>query len=115
MSTTARRIASFKAGRRFLLSLLILTLGAALFLPFRLAHAQFATPTVDGVIGSNEVTSGGRPASFLFFGYLASSGGYVYGQVPQSNPGTVIGTSAAYSHYYTVNNTANGASTKSFP
>jgi glycosidase len=63
----------------------------------------------------SDVTGGsGRPASFLFFGYVTSSGGYVYGQVPQSNPGTVIGTAADYSHYYTVNSTANGASTKPF-
>ncbi|HKP11871.1 MAG TPA: hypothetical protein VJZ91_07155, partial [Blastocatellia bacterium] len=60
------------------------------------------------------VTGGGRPASFLFFGYLTSPGGFVYGQVPQDNAGAFIGTSAGYTHYYTVNSTANGASTKPF-
>ncbi|HJQ26123.1 MAG TPA: alpha-amylase family glycosyl hydrolase [Blastocatellia bacterium] len=60
------------------------------------------------------ITGGGRPASFLFFGYLTSPGGFVYGQVPQDNAGAFIGTSASYSHYYTVSSTANGASTKPF-
>lgn len=57
---------------------------------------------------------GGRPAQFNFFGYLASSGGYVYGQVPNDNPATTIGTSAVYTHYFSVTNTANGASTPPF-
>jgi glycosidase len=60
------------------------------------------------------VTGGARPASFLFFGYLTSPGGFVYGQVPQDNAGAFIGTSASYTHYYTVNSTANGTSTKPF-
>jgi glycosidase len=60
------------------------------------------------------VTGGARPASFLFFGYLTSPGGFVYGQVPQDNAGAFIGTAATYTHYYTVNSTANGASTKPF-
>ena len=60
------------------------------------------------------ITGGGRPASFLFFGYLTSPGGFVYGQVPQDNAGAFIGTSASYTHYYTVNSTVNGASTKPF-
>jgi glycosidase len=60
------------------------------------------------------ITGGARPASFLFFGYLTSPGGFVYGQVPQDNAGAFIGTSASYTHYYTVNSTANGASTKPF-
>jgi glycosidase len=63
----------------------------------------------------NDITGGGgRPASFLFFGYLTSPGGFVYGQVPQDNSGAFIGTSATYSHYYTVTSTADGASTKPF-
>jgi glycosidase len=61
------------------------------------------------------ITGGGsRPASFNFFGYLTSPGGYVYGQVPTENPGAFIGTSATYTRYYTVLNTANGTSTKPF-
>ncbi|HTG16777.1 MAG TPA: alpha-amylase family glycosyl hydrolase, partial [Blastocatellia bacterium] len=63
----------------------------------------------------NDITGGGgRPGSFLFFGYLTSPGGFVYGQVPQDNGGGFIGTSATYSHYYTITSTANGASTKPF-
>jgi hypothetical protein len=57
---------------------------------------------------------GGRPASFAWFGYLTSSGGFVYGQVPTENAGGNIGTSARYSRYYIVNNTDNGTSTKPF-
>lgn len=56
----------------------------------------------------------GLPGSFVFFGYLTSSGGYVYGQVPNDNPGAVIGTSAAYTQYYAVANTGNGTSTPPF-
>jgi len=63
----------------------------------------------------NDITAGGgRPASFLFFGYLTSPGGFVYGQVPNENAGAFIGTSATYGRYYTVSSTADGASTKPF-
>ncbi len=57
---------------------------------------------------------GGIPASFNFFGYLTSSGGYVYGQVPNDNSGMNIGTSATYTQYYSVSNTGNGVSTPPF-
>jgi glycosidase len=60
------------------------------------------------------ITGGGIPASFNFFGYLASSGGYVYGQVPNDNPGAFIGTSAQYTQYYAVTSTGNGVSTPPF-
>ncbi|MET0754141.1 MAG: alpha-amylase family glycosyl hydrolase, partial [Pyrinomonadaceae bacterium] len=58
------------------------------------------------------ITGGGRPASFLFLGYMSSSGGYIYGQVPQGNAeGTSPGN---YSRYYAVVNTENGTATKPF-
>ena len=60
------------------------------------------------------ITGGGIPSSFLFFGYLTSSGGYVYGEAPSDNPGTVIGTSATYTQYFAVTSTANGSSTPPF-
>ncbi len=60
------------------------------------------------------VTGGGIPSQFNFFGYLTSSGGYVYGQVPNDNPGATIGTSATYTQYYGVTNTGNGTSTAPF-
>src|SRR5581483_11443949 len=60
------------------------------------------------------VTSGGIPAQFNFFGYLTSSGGYVYGQVPNDNPGQTIGTSAQYTQYYSVTNAGNGTRTPPF-
>ena len=63
----------------------------------------------------NDITAGGgRPASFNFFGYLTSSGGYVYGQVPNDNPNAFIGTSATFTRYFAVESTANGASTRPF-
>src|ERR1700746_892141 len=33
------------------------------------------------------ITGGAMPAAFYFFGYLTSSGGYVYGQAPADNAG----------------------------
>lgn len=60
------------------------------------------------------ITGGGIPNSFVFFGYLTSSGGYVYGQVPNDNPGQFIGTSATYTQYYAIVNTGNGTSTPPF-
>ena len=60
------------------------------------------------------ITGGGMPSSFLFLGLLTSSGGYVYGQVPNDNGGAFIGTSATYTQYFVISNTANGASTPPF-
>ncbi len=57
---------------------------------------------------------GGIPTAFNFFGYLTSSGGYVYGQAPNDNPGAMIGTSAQYTQYFAVTNTGNGTSTPPF-
>ncbi|MFZ1598497.1 MAG: hypothetical protein WAW26_21835, partial [Anaerolineae bacterium] len=57
---------------------------------------------------------GGRPSSFAWFGYVTSSGGFVYGQVPTENSGGNIGTSARYVRYYTVSSTTDGSSTKPF-
>lgn len=58
--------------------------------------------------------SGGIPSSFVFFGYLTSSGGYVYGQAPPDNPGAFIGTTETYTQYYAVLNTGSGTSTPPF-
>lgn len=62
------------------------------------------------------ITSGGGiPSSFVFFGYLVSSGGYVYGQVPtDNNIGGQIGTNATATKYYSIVNTGNGTSTPPF-
>ena len=60
------------------------------------------------------ITGGGMPSAFYFFGYLTSSGGYVYGQAPPDNPGAFIGTSATYTQYYSILNTGNGTSTPPF-
>lgn len=62
------------------------------------------------------ITGGaGIPSSFVFFGYLTSSGGYIYGQVPTDNSiGAFVGTSASATQYYSIVNTGNGSSTAPF-
>jgi len=60
------------------------------------------------------ITGGGMPSAFLFLGLLTSSAGYVYGQTPNGNAGGMLGTLAAYSQYFAVNSTANGAGTPPF-
>jgi signal transduction histidine kinase len=50
----------------------------------------------------------GLPTHFVFFCYLTSSRSYVYGQVPNDNPGLFIGTVATYTQYYNISNTGNG-------
>src|SRR5215469_9216007 len=72
------------------------------------------TNTREVAIPWSALTGGGIPASFVFFGYLTSSGGYVYGQAPSDNPGQFIGTLATYTQYFAVTNTGNGASTPLF-
>lgn len=60
------------------------------------------------------ITGAAMPSSFVFFGYLTSSGGYVYGQAPSDNSGAFIGTSATYTQYFAVADTGNGTSTPPF-
>lgn len=58
---------------------------------------------------------GGIPSSFVFFGYLTSGGGFVFGQVPtDNNISGFIGTSATATNYYSIVNTGNGTSTPPF-
>ncbi len=60
-----------------------------------------AEARVRSAIPWSAITGGGIPASFVFFGYLASSGGYVYGQAPtDNNIGGFVGTSATATQYY---------------
>ncbi len=60
------------------------------------------------------ITGGGIPASFTWFGYVTSPGGYVYAEMPSANPGGFIGTSARWERYYTVSSTADLTATKPF-
>ncbi|MCA1850280.1 MAG: hypothetical protein LC672_04330, partial [Acidobacteria bacterium] len=46
-------------------------------------YAQGSGNVRELAIPWSAVTGGGRPPSFLFFGYLTSPGGFVFGQVPQ--------------------------------
>lgn len=57
---------------------------------------------------------GGRPASFAWYSYATSGGGFVYGQVPVENAGGMIGVGARYARYYIVNGTNDGASVRPF-
>jgi len=76
------------------------------------AYASGAGNVRELSIPWSAITGGGRPASFLFLGYMSSSGGYIYGQVPQGNAeGTSPGN---YNRYYAVVNTENGTATKPF-
>jgi hypothetical protein len=71
------------------------------------SYASSASGNVREVaIPWSAVTGSGMPTSFDFFGYLVSSGGYVYGQAPSDNPGAFIGTSATYTHYFVVTDTS---------
>jgi hypothetical protein len=54
-------------------------------------------------LGANAI-----PASFRWLGYATSAGGFVYGQVPETNPSGNIGTSQAFPDNYFVGSTANG-------
>ena len=61
------------------------------------------------------ISASGIPSQFVFFGYLVSSGGYVYGQAPtDNNIGGFIGLNATATQYYAVVNTGNGTSTPPF-
>jgi glycosidase len=73
------------------------------------------TNTREVTIPWSAITGGGIPSSFVFFGYLTSSGGYVYGQVPtDNNISGFVGTSATATQYYAIINTGNGTSTPPF-
>jgi glycosidase len=79
------------------------------------AYASSGTGNVrEFAIPWSAINSGGIPSSFVFFGYLTSSGGYVYGEAPSDNPGAFIGTGATYTQYFSVVNTGNGTSTPPF-
>ncbi|HXZ81562.1 MAG TPA: alpha-amylase family glycosyl hydrolase [Terriglobales bacterium] len=71
------------------------------------------TNTREIAIPWSAITGGGIPSSFVFFGFLTSGGGYIYGQVPtDNNIGGFNGTTAT--QYFSVTNTGNGTSTPPF-
>lgn len=49
------------------------------------------------------------PASFRWAGYNTSAGGFVYAQMPETNPAGNIGTNTAFGHDFFVSSTNNGA------
>ncbi len=79
------------------------------------ADNQNNSNTREMAIPWSAITGGGMPSSFVFFGYLTSSGGYIYGQAPtDNNIGGFAGTSASATQYFAVINTGNGTSTPPF-
>ena len=81
-------------------------------------YGQFADDgggTREVAIPWSAITGAGIPSSFVFFGYLVSGGGYVYGQAPSDNNiGGFIGLNATATQYFAVVNTGNGTSTPPF-
>jgi len=81
-------------------------------------YGQFADDgggTREVAIPWSAITGSGLPSSFVFFGYLVSGGGYVYGQAPSDNNiGGFIGLNATATQYFAVVNTGNGTSTPPF-
>jgi hypothetical protein len=57
---------------------------------------------------------GGRPASFVWFGYVTSSGGSAYNQTPFENPSGNFGTGARPERYFIINDTNHNAGIKPF-
>ena len=66
------------------------------------------------VIPWSTIHAGGRPASFSWLGYATSGSGYVYGEMPPTNGGGNIGTSASFSHFYRVTDATPASGTKPF-
>ena len=66
------------------------------------------------VIPWSLIRSAGRPTAFSWLGYATSAGGYAYAEMPPSNPGGTIGTSAAFTHFYDVTDATPGTGTKPF-
>jgi PAS domain S-box-containing protein len=61
------------------------------------------------------INASGIPSQFVFFGYLVSSGGYIYAQAPTDNNITgFVGLNATATQYFAVVNTGNGTSTPPF-
>ena len=53
--------------------------------------------------------TGSLPNGFQLLAYATSSGGFVYGQIPTSNPAGNIGTDAGFGHFYAVGPIDGGA------
>ena len=60
------------------------------------------------------IRPGGRPASFAWTGYVTSTGGFAYGEMPPENPSGAIGTAATFPHFYHVTDATPGSGTKPF-
>lgn len=77
--------------------------------------------TVSGTGSTREIAipwtairAAGRPSSFAWTGYVTSSGGYVYGAMPITNPGGFVGTNASFGSFYRIDDATPGSGTKPF-
>ena len=52
---------------------------------------------------------GGRPASFSWLGYVVTAGGFIYAQLPATNPVGSAGATPAFKHYFNVSSSNPGA------
>ncbi len=77
------------------------------------ASNSAASNTREVAIPWSAINSGGIPSSFVFFGYLTSSGGYIYGQVPTDNNIGGVGQGTA-TQYFGITSTGDGSSTPPF-
>jgi hypothetical protein len=72
-----------------------------------------AGTTREEVIPWTALGGAGIPSGFRLLAYATSSSGFVYGQIPTTNPAGNIGTTATFAHDFHVASTSNG--TGSFP
>lgn len=60
------------------------------------------------------IRAGGRPLSFAWLGYATSAAGYVYGNVPEGNPGGAVGLNATFGSYFMISDATPGTGSKPF-
>lgn len=58
--------------------------------------------------------AGGRPTSFAWTGYVTTTGGFAYGEMPPENVGGQIGTAATFPNFFHVTDATPGTGTKPF-
>jgi hypothetical protein len=60
------------------------------------------------------INASGRPDEFHWMGFVTSSGGFVYGELPEANSSGNIGLNVRDEYYFTVNGTTDGSAVKPF-
>ncbi len=91
--------------------------GAGSFGAPTVSVAQFAGTgnTREIAIPWTAISASGRPAKFSFTGYLTSSSGFVYGEMPPANPGNAaLAVATPFPSYYKVDPATPGTGAKPF-